>query len=287
MLRQRSISAIGIVLVAAVPAFFGGYLFALVVAILGVLGTYEILRAFTASGSRPLQTPAYAATLALIGAVTFDASPTLLAGIITATVLVPLVIAIFRPSPIPGHIDWALTLAGSLYVAIPLAHFVALRALPGPATQGWVEQVADTLGSGATALGLAWFGLALAVTWLTDTAAYLVGRQFGTTKLIPTISPGKTRVGAIAGVTAGALTGVGAAALFGVPIAWYTALGVGLLLAIVGQIGDLAESLLKRSLGTKDMGTLIPGHGGILDRIDALLFTIPTAYYLARLLELL
>jgi phosphatidate cytidylyltransferase len=284
MLRQRSRSAVLIVLVAAVPAFVGGYVFAAVMLLLGLFSVAELTRALEANGTRPLRTGALTFTALLIAAVALDASPAVLAGLLTAAVLGTLAIAVFRPQPIPGLQDWALTLAGTLYVAIPIAHFVALRALPGDATRGWVNELVDLLGSDGTGLGLSWFGLALSVTWLTDTAAYLIGRAYGTTKLIPSVSPGKTRVGAAAGLAAGALTGIAAAALFGVPVAWYTAVGVGLVLATVGQVGDLSESLIKRSLGIKDMGHLIPGHGGLLDRIDALLFALPVAYYLARLL---
>ncbi|MDI3340174.1 MAG: phosphatidate cytidylyltransferase [Sphaerobacter sp.] len=284
MLRQRSRSAVIIVLVAAVPAFIGGPVFSAVVLLLGLLAVAELLRALESRGARPLRTVALAATAALIGAVALRAAPVVLAVVLTGTLLISLTVAVLRPDPIPGLQDWALTVASTLYVALPLAHVVALRALPGAATQGWVNQVVELLGAGGTGLGLAWFGLTLAVTWLTDTAAYLIGRALGKTKLIPAISPGKTRVGAGAGLAAGTLAGVAAAALFGAPLPWSAAAGVGLVLAGVGQLGDLSESLIKRSLGIKDMGHVIPGHGGILDRIDALLFTAPVAYYLARLL---
>lgn len=285
MLKQRSISAIGIVLVAAVPAFVGGALFAAAMIALAVLGIAELLRAFGVTGARPFRSVALAGGLAIPGAVALRLSPSVVTGLIVATVLVSLAAALMRSQPIPMLTDWALTVAGTLYVALPLALAIALRGLDGDATQGWVNTLVQRLGSGGTGLGLAWFGLALAVTWLTDTGAYLVGRQFGTTKLIPSVSPGKTRVGAVAGVVTGTLAAVAAAALFGVPIPWYIAAGVGIVLSILGQIGDLCESLLKRSIGIKDMGHLIPGHGGILDRIDALLLTLPAAYYLARLIE--
>jgi phosphatidate cytidylyltransferase len=98
------------------------------------------------------------------------------------------------------------------------------------------------------------------------------------------VSPGKTRVGAIAGVIAGTITGSLAAWVFGAPLNVFVAAGVGCLLAISGQLGDLAESLIKRNLGLKDMGDLIPGHGGMLDRMDALLFTFPVTFLLASLL---
>lgn len=285
MLKQRSLSAVGIVVVTAVPAFVGGPFFSAVVLVLGLLALREILQAIRVGGTQPFVVIAYLALLVIVGAEAFGLSFAWVAGLTVAAVLLMLAAGITRADVSRVLTDWALTLAVVLYIALPLAHFIALRGLPGPATRAWVNQVARTLGSGQTAKGLAWFGLGLTVPWLTDTAAYLVGRSFGKTKLIPAISPGKTRVGSLAGIVAGTATGVAAAAIFGVPIPWYVAAGVGFALSIVGQVGDLAESLIKRSLGIKDMGTLIPGHGGILDRIDALLFALPAAYYLARLIQ--
>lgn len=284
MLKQRSISAIGVVLVAAVPAFLGGWVFATVMVLLAILGVHEILRVFASGGAEPFRAIALSAAVLLPGAVALHLSAGVVGALIVATVLVPLAAGVLRPDPVPMLNDWTLTVAGTLYVALPLALAIALRQTEGDSRRAWLNDVAYALGSGSTAAGLAWLGLAIATTWLTDTAAYLVGRRYGKTKLIPAVSPGKTRVGAVAGVVAGTLAGVAAAGLFGVPIAWYAAAAVGFLLSIIGQLGDLGESLIKRSLGIKDMGSLIPGHGGILDRIDALLFTLPATFYIARLL---
>jgi phosphatidate cytidylyltransferase len=117
------------------------------------------------------------------------------------------------------------------------------------------------------------------VTWAGETAAYLVGSTLGRRKLAPLISPRKTVEGAVAQVVSSIVT----AAVLG---AWLlpacgagVALGAGALLGVVGQLGDLAESAIKRSAGTKDTGGLIPGHGGVLDRIDSLLFNLPALYY--------
>jgi phosphatidate cytidylyltransferase len=117
------------------------------------------------------------------------------------------------------------------------------------------------------------------VTWVGETSAYLVGSTIGRHKLAPVVSPKKTVEGAVAQVVASVLTGAALGAWLlpqcGVGVA---VLG-GAVLGIVGQIGDLAESVIKRSVGTKDTGSLIPGHGGVLDRIDSLLFNLPAFYY--------
>jgi phosphatidate cytidylyltransferase len=123
------------------------------------------------------------------------------------------------------------------------------------------------------------------VTWVGETAAYLVGSTFGRRPLAAVISPRKTVEGALAQV-------VGSVATGGVLAAWLLpgcglglGLGAGALLGVVGQFGDLAESAIKRSAGTKDTGGLIPGHGGVLDRIDSLLFNLPAFYYFSLMAE--
>jgi phosphatidate cytidylyltransferase len=126
----------------------------------------------------------------------------------------------------------------------------------------------------------------LVVTWVCDTAAMFGGRTFGGPKLAPSVSPGKTWSGSTAGLVGGTLM----APLFGgfvlprvgleVPV-WQLVI-IAALLSVIGQIGDLAESLFKREAGVKDSSTLIPGHGGMLDRLDSLYFVVPTAAVLYR-----
>jgi phosphatidate cytidylyltransferase len=121
------------------------------------------------------------------------------------------------------------------------------------------------------------------VTWVGETSAYLVGSAMGRHKLAPVISPKKTVEGAVAQVVASVITAAALGAWLlpscGVPVV----LAAGALLGVVGQAGDLAESAIKRSVGTKDTGGLIPGHGGVLDRIDSLLFNLPAFYYFTLL----
>ena len=121
------------------------------------------------------------------------------------------------------------------------------------------------------------------VTWIGETAAYFVGSTMGRRKLAPVISPKKSVEGALAQLLASIATGaaVGAWLLPTCGVALWV--GAGALLGVIGQFGDLAESAIKRSAGTKDTGALIPGHGGVLDRIDSLLFNLPAFYYFSRL----
>jgi phosphatidate cytidylyltransferase len=129
-----------------------------------------------------------------------------------------------------------------------------------------------------------WIILALTVTWLNDTSAYFAGRAFGKHKLYERISPSKTWEGAIGGAL-GSIAGALVVQHFWIPQlpAWGAAV-IGAGAAVLGPVGDLSESMLKRSFGAKDSGRLLPGHGGILDRIDALLFNAPFVLLCARLM---
>lgn len=123
---------------------------------------------------------------------------------------------------------------------------------------------------------------ALFLTWATDVAAYFIGVRWGKTPLAPALSPKKSREGAVAGLLGSALAG----AAFGTWFQWYWLKGalIGLLVGFAAQIGDLCESALKRDAGVKDAGQILPGHGGILDRFDSLLFVAPVLYFLIHLL---
>ncbi|WP_106753266.1 phosphatidate cytidylyltransferase [Pannonibacter carbonis] len=132
-------------------------------------------------------------------------------------------------------------------------------------------------------IGEAFSFFLIATVWVTDIAAYFVGRRFGGPKLWSRISPKKTWSGAIGGLVAGALAGVGAAAFYGREglLVWF---GLAIVLSVVSQIGDLAESAVKRRFGVKDSGALIPGHGGMMDRVDGLVAASVAAALMGLLL---
>lgn len=130
-------------------------------------------------------------------------------------------------------------------------------------------------------MGSFWVFTLLAVTWLNDTAAYFVGHRFGRKKLAPGISPGKTIEGFFGGFAGSVLGFLLFWFLYGRPIPFVSGFLLALLAGFFGPVGDLAESLLKRGFQVKDSGNIIPGHGGMLDRIDALLFTAPVVYFFA------
>ncbi|MEC8423771.1 MAG: phosphatidate cytidylyltransferase [Myxococcota bacterium] len=134
--------------------------------------------------------------------------------------------------------------------------------------------------------GLVWVALIMVVTFSGDTGGYFAGRAFGKTKLFPRVSPNKTWEGALGGI---ALAVVGACVVkaLGLPgVGWGHAIALGVLLDGFGVVGDLVESMLKRAHGVKDSGWIMPGHGGILDRVDSLLFTGPVAFAYATVFGL-
>ncbi len=132
--------------------------------------------------------------------------------------------------------------------------------------------------------GLHWMGVLLAVVWVGDTAALVVGKSMGRTLFAPLISPKKTNEGALGGLLAGMLAAILLQQFLFRELPLRHVVVVSLLLGMVGQLGDLAESFLKRAADVKDSSNIIPGHGGVLDRVDSLLFSFPVLYlYLLRL----
>ncbi len=269
-------------LLAVVPALLGGWILIALLITTGLIGLGEVARALSHRGYSVYPWLSRLLLLTVLLATTARSS-TLLLLCLSAVVLAPLARGITSDQYPEALVNAAMTSLAVLYLALPLGAAGLLRGMSGEALRGWLQAVANFVGSPDTSLGLAWFLWSLSVTWLTDTVAYLFGSRFGRTKLAPRLSPGKTREGALAGLCAGSLTSVVGAALFGLPLSLWLALPAGLLLSLIAQIGDLAESLIKRAVGIKDMGHLIPGHGGLVDRIDALLFTLPLTLALATL----
>ncbi|MGH9175064.1 MAG: phosphatidate cytidylyltransferase [Vicinamibacterales bacterium] len=280
-MRQRSISSVGVVLVAIIPALLGSPVFSITITLIALGALYELYRAFQRVGAKPSTWTGSAAIIALFIIAGSDAPFRALTGAMVGYTLIALGQHLFKQDIGGALLDWAFSLCGVMYVGVTMMHFVLIRRIQGPVEMEWIAEADNIIGDEGAALGLAWLLFVLVTTWMTDVFAYLVGRQWGKTRLIPHISPGKTRVGAIAGITGGMLTGAVAAYAFGVPVPFPIMLIVGAVVAAGAMVGDLGESLIKRNIGIKDMGSIIPGHGGLLDRVDALLVTIPLTFYVA------
>lgn len=262
MLVKRVITALwGIPLIIVVIWFsrpdFPFPFFTVFAAAWGLLAVLEFYRLSGVSRILPLAVFGAAATVLFITYphCTFRfALPVLL----TLTVTLSLIMLVFLRQKEGVFSGWAWMMGGILYVGWLLGLLVTLR----------LEAGRD------------WVFLALFATFGSDTAAYFVGRAIGRRKLAPQISPGKTWEGAIAGVIGGIIIGL----LFTLdtplqlPLNYWQAVLLGALISVFGQLGDLAESLLKRNTGVKDSGSLLPGHGGLLDRMDSVVFAGVVVY---------
>ncbi|MDR3563766.1 MAG: phosphatidate cytidylyltransferase [Negativicutes bacterium] len=165
--------------------------------------------------------------------------------------------------------DAMYTLGGVIYIGLAFSHLVLLRFTDGSSS---IVTALGSLPAGAAYLWLAFVG-----TWASDTFAFFIGTWFGKHKLAPAISPSKTWEGLIGGVVGSMI------ATFTLGYLWHLAslhtIFIGLFIGIVAPLGDLVESAIKRFSGVKDSGRILPGHGGVLDRFDSILFTVPTVYY--------
>ena len=262
--RERGASDLVPRVVVAVPAIVfalvivdqGGAIWALGIFALGVVALGEL---YTLMGR--VRPPAIAGflTLAAMLAAALYGEPRHVIMVLVASFPVTFFFATLRPRR--AHVSWAIAVVylGVLWIGLAMVHAVWLRELPHG--DGLVIDV-------------------LVGTFLGDTAAYFGGRLYGRTPLAPLISPNKTLEGLIAGVIGGTF----AFWVAGLYQDWLTgphALLIGALVALAAPVGDLFESMIKRDLEVKDTGKLFGAHGGVLDRLDAVFFTIPVAYYAA------
>ena len=258
-LALRVASACLFVPLVLASSWFGGLaLFALVIIIVG-RGSWEFYQLAAAAGHRPVAKSGILLCLGWTLCLQFDTSGHwLLPLAVCATAIAFL--ASLRPDASGYLTNAAITVGGFVYVGI--LGSTPLLIVRHAVERQWPEPTFILL-------------ILFASIWITDTAAYLCGHYFGNRKLIPGISPGKTVVGFVAGAVAALIP---LALHEFVPLSLAELGGLLLLVGIVGQVGDIVESAIKRDAGVKDAPTLIPGHGGMLDRFDSYLFAFPLCY---------
>ena len=233
----------------------------LLVGAAAALGAVEFYRLGTHAGARPLTVFGVIWAVLFVVAALFDVDWGTGALLASAAVLPVVWLVVFRRDT--RFQSWVWTLTGILYLGWTLGHYVALRQLDH---------------------GRELVILAVFTTFACDTSAFFVGRAWGRHHMAPAISPHKTWEGAIGGFVGAIAAALALRSLlslgdWSLPLNYVEAIGVGCLIGVVAQLGDLLESLLKRRAGVKDSGNLIPGHGGVLDRIDSLVFTGVIVYY--------
>jgi phosphatidate cytidylyltransferase len=260
MHRQRVLSALLLIPPFLALVHYGSPLhFSLLVSLAVGLVAWEFSRLCPAGGVAGLSLLTVAGALSWHAAIVAGRGGGVVAGLLTAASLTWALLCReeFKAATLRGA--WAVL--GAFYAGGLLGAASLLRGLPDG--EGLIYYVAAT-------------------TWAADIGAYYVGRRLGRRALAPRVSPKKTMEGALGGVLAAALVAA-AGSGWAWRLPWAPAVGAAAVLALIGMLGDLAESAVKRAAGVKDSGALIPGHGGVLDRLDSLVFAVPAAYGLAWL----
>jgi phosphatidate cytidylyltransferase len=267
-MKQRVITAlVGVPLIAA-ATWFGNPWYPSLITIIALLAVHEFYR-MARSRAAPLLYWGLAWTLTLVLIPLwplYDKNASASLFVIAAMVISSLSWLVFRRQKEEAIHNWAWTMAGTLYIGFLLSLLVALRGH---------EQ------------GLGWAFVAIFGAFAADTSALFAGRGLGKHRLVPTISPGKTWEGMIAGLLGALLASLLLVSAFKLPLNYVQILLLGLLVGVAAVLGDLTESLLKRNLSVKDSNRWLPGHGGILDSFDSVIFSGAAVYLYVIGLELL
>jgi phosphatidate cytidylyltransferase len=257
VLRDRLISAFILIPLILGSVIVGGLVFFALILIALILAGWEFFQMTQQAGYHPNLLFGLALIFLFLLNAFLGGAWTL--EILTAALLASLIAAIFwRPEG--WAVGWGLTLAGALYVGVLGGYFILMRGLPN---------------------GMLLTILVLLTAWATDTSAYIAGKRWGRRGFFTSISPKKTWEGALGGEVASIVTMGVLGTLAGLHPVHAVVLGV--VIGIAAALGDLAESVIKRQFGAKDSGAVIPGHGGLLDRVDSLLFAAVFAFYYLRL----
>jgi len=275
MLLKRVLTAVVGIPLALWVVYYGRWLFFVVVLVLALAAAREYYYAVLQRNTHPNVPLGYAGVLMLV--VLGWVVPGQGFEVAQCLAILVMLLAALAVWGLTGHTtgaigDGATTLAGALYPGL-FAYVLAMR---------YVVQARVPWFGGPRIIeaGFGYVVLLLAVCWLSDTAAYFVGERWGTTRLAPRVSPGKTVEGALAGLATAAVVGLVAGGPLGMS-AWH-GLALGVIGGVLGPVGDLAASAIKRDAGLKDFPVLFPGHGGVLDRFDALLFSAPAFYFYVK-----
>ncbi len=270
MLARVLTALVGIPLAVFLIFYPGGLYFAIAICFVSVLGALEFYGHARKTGARPVEWAGLAAVaLFVVSARTYERAQigSIFPAVLTLLLILSFCVELLRRKRSP-IVNVGSTVFGAIYVGWLISHLVVLRGVPGRP----ITVFSYTAEAGAWLVMFTFL-----CTWACDTGAYFFGRSYGRTKIAPRLSPNKTVEGSAAGLVCSVLIAVVMGILIDLPAQHAVALGV--LFGMLCQLGDLSESAIKREVSVKDSGSIVPGHGGILDRFDSLLFAAPAAYY--------
>lgn len=270
MLLQRTLSALIGIPLGLFLIWEGGLWLTLAIALLAIIGFQEFHAALRLKQIEALREIGFPAVFAMtLGAFFLNGEELLLflQGVLLIVVLGSLAFHLFVKVEGSQLASTAATVLGVLYIGFLFSFCVLVREMQGP------------MHGSLYPFGLRLFLVTWIATMSADIGAYFVGKALGRHKLCPAVSPGKTVEGVFGGILGALLAALALMGWSGFSSA--QSLGLGLIAAVLGLIGDLSKSVIKREVGVKDFGSLIPGHGGVLDRFDSLLVTMSAAYFFA------
>ncbi len=257
MLRTRLLTALVSLPIIIFFVLKGGILFAAFIIVIILLSLFEFYTLFKINLFRTLGIIGIVFGV-ILGLISRMESEAIYNACLTITILMAVSLQLIDKEPREALSSGSLAIFGLIYTSWLFSHFIILRQLPQ---------------------GISYVFSVIAITWIGNTAAYVVGSKYGRKKLFPRITPNKTVEGAVAEVIAA--TGISILCIW-----WFNnglsvrhSILLGLIIGVFSIMGDLTESMIKRAGRVKDVSRLVPGHGGILDRIDSLLFTAPAYYY--------
>lgn len=274
---MRWATALVAIPIVLVFVWFGGWAAFAAALLIVLLCIYELHTMMLHAGYHPIMPLSVAISVLFLVAAMLPVQRAIILEIgISLALIVSLVWLFFRQKLEGAMVDWSLTLAIAIYIGWPMSFFLLLRGyeistIPGP-HGAWLY----------LPRGVWWLLVTLLGVWGNDAAAFFTGHYFGRHQLAPRISPSKTWEG----VAGGLVISIAAALVLTVGplgIPWYLALVLGVLICAGAVLGDLAESLIKRQTHVKDSGQIMPGHGGMLDRIDSMLFVVMIVYAFAAI----
>jgi len=276
-LTQRVLTAVVGVPLLYFIFYLGGIPFLILILLVILFGNIELFKLLEAKGIQSERELGIAFSLALGIAAYFGYF--YFAVVFSFAVIIIFLLALRRQDLSNAIIALSTGLFAIIYIGWFLSHAILLRNIDHNSNlKTYVETV-----QGHSDIGFFYIFLVVSCTFLNDTGAYFIGRWKGKRKLIPHVSPGKTLEGTIGGIISSAIAAIVGNLIFKSPIEYHWVVLFGLVIGIVAVLGDLTESLIKRSAEAKDSGGILPGHGGILDRFDSLIFTFPVSYYMVLL----